>query len=40
MATLEELEETAKLWLTSGRQCAPLDDAQLKDLENTFGASW
>jgi ribulose-5-phosphate 4-epimerase/fuculose-1-phosphate aldolase len=40
MATLEELEETARLWLLSDPRPAPLDDAALDQLRQTFGASW
>jgi ribulose-5-phosphate 4-epimerase/fuculose-1-phosphate aldolase len=40
MATLEELEETARLWLLSGRSAAPLAEAQLQELRESFGASW
>ncbi len=36
MATLEELEETAKLWLLSHRSAAPLDDAQIDELRTRF----
>ena len=39
-AVLEELEETAKLWLLSGRQTAPLSADQLDDLRCHFGAAW
>jgi len=40
MATLEELEETAKLWLLDGRGTVPLSAAQIDELRNAFGASW
>lgn len=40
MATLEELEETAKLWLTSQAKPAPLSDSQIDELRQTFGARW
>ena len=40
MATLEELEETAKLWLMCQPQPSPLDAAQLAELQDTFGAVW
>ena len=40
MATLEELEETAKLWLACGRSCDPLDAAQIEELRLAFGVSW
>ncbi len=37
---LEELEETAKLWLATGRSATPLDAAQIDELRRTFGARW
>lgn len=40
MATLEELEETAKLWLMCCPRPTPLDASQLTELEQTFGANW
>jgi len=40
MAVLEELEETARLWQLNGQCAAPLDDAQLDELRQTFGARW
>ena len=40
MATLEELEETAKLWLMTRPNAAPLGAAQIAELRNAFGASW
>jgi ribulose-5-phosphate 4-epimerase/fuculose-1-phosphate aldolase len=40
MAVLEELEETAKLWLLNRQQAAPLTAAQIEDLRKTFGAVW
>jgi ribulose-5-phosphate 4-epimerase/fuculose-1-phosphate aldolase len=40
MATLEELEETAKLWLMSSPKPAPLSDGQIDELRATFGARW
>ncbi len=40
MATLEELEETARLWLMPGAKPAPLSTAQLEELRATFGARW
>jgi ribulose-5-phosphate 4-epimerase/fuculose-1-phosphate aldolase len=39
-AVLEELEETAKLWLMSQRQATPLNDSQIDDLRQSFGAIW
>jgi ribulose-5-phosphate 4-epimerase/fuculose-1-phosphate aldolase len=40
MAVLEELEETAKLWLLGGRSAAPLDEANIDALRQAFGARW
>jgi ribulose-5-phosphate 4-epimerase/fuculose-1-phosphate aldolase len=40
MATLEELEETAKLWLLTARRPDPLTPAQLDALRDAFGAHW
>jgi len=40
MGTLEELEETARVSLLSGKSVAPLTDAQIDDLRRTFGARW
>lgn len=40
MATLEELEETAKLWLLSEFGCSSLGESELGDLRETFGTSW
>jgi len=39
-AVLEELEETAKLWLLCTPQPAPLGDAQIGALRQHFGAAW
>jgi ribulose-5-phosphate 4-epimerase/fuculose-1-phosphate aldolase len=39
-AALEELEETAKLWLLTKRQATPLSDAQLAELRQRFDAAW
>jgi ribulose-5-phosphate 4-epimerase/fuculose-1-phosphate aldolase len=39
-AVLEELEETARVWLASGRNAAPLDDNQIDALRRAFGARW
>jgi ribulose-5-phosphate 4-epimerase/fuculose-1-phosphate aldolase len=38
MAVLEELEETARLWLLARPK--PLDLPQIDELRNTFGARW
>ena len=40
MATLEELEETAKLWLMCTPRPTPLNAEQLTELQQTFGAVW
>jgi ribulose-5-phosphate 4-epimerase/fuculose-1-phosphate aldolase len=40
MATLEELEETARLWLLTGRKPEPLTAEQINQLRQHFGASW
>ena len=44
MATLEELEETARLWLLSapkaGPRPEPLTDTQIDELRGTFNARW
>ena len=37
---LEELEETARLWLLSEPRPVPLDAAALAELAETFGAVW
>ncbi|OYT83319.1 MAG: aldolase [Pseudomonas sp. PGPPP4] len=37
---LEELEETARLWLLSEPRPAPLDATALAELAETFGAVW
>ena len=39
-AVLEELEETARLWLLCEPRPAALDDAALTDLQRRFGAVW
>jgi 3-dehydro-4-phosphotetronate decarboxylase len=39
-AVLEELEETAKLWLMSDRQATTLSESQIQELRETFGALW
>ena len=40
MAVLEELEETARLWLLTTPRPAPLSDVQIEELRRTFGAHW
>lgn len=40
MALLEELEETARLWLLAQRGAAPLGPEQLEELRREFGARW
>ena len=40
MAVLEELEETARLWMLSGRQAKPLDEARIEELRSAFDARW
>jgi ribulose-5-phosphate 4-epimerase/fuculose-1-phosphate aldolase len=40
MAALEELEETARLWLLAERKTEPLTSAQIDQLRQQFGASW
>lgn len=37
---LEELEETARLWLMSQPRPEPLDQHALDELRDTFGAAW
>jgi ribulose-5-phosphate 4-epimerase/fuculose-1-phosphate aldolase len=39
-AVLEELEETAKLWLMSQRQATPLSEPHIEELRQSFGAIW
>jgi ribulose-5-phosphate 4-epimerase/fuculose-1-phosphate aldolase len=39
-AVLEELEETAKLWLLSQRRVSALSQAQIQELRTTFCAIW
>ncbi|MFP6560413.1 aldolase [Paraburkholderia sp. B3] len=39
-AVLEELEETARLWLMTNPKPEPLDEAALDDLRRSFGARW
>ena len=40
MAALEELEETAKLWLLGGRSATPLSEDRIEALRQAFGARW
>jgi ribulose-5-phosphate 4-epimerase/fuculose-1-phosphate aldolase len=40
MAVLEELEETAKLWMLSHPRPQPLEEAQVAELRAAFGAAW
>lgn len=40
MAVLEELEETARLWMLSQPRPQPLDEAQIAELRSAFGAAW
>ena len=40
MATLEELEETARIWLLSNPRPAPLSEAAIDELRQAFGARW
>lgn len=40
MALLEELEETARLWLMTTPRPAPLNDAQIRELRERFSAPW
>ena len=40
MATLEELEETAKLWQLTQGTALPLQDSDIAELRQTFGAFW
>jgi ribulose-5-phosphate 4-epimerase/fuculose-1-phosphate aldolase len=37
---LEELEETARLWLMTNPRPAPLDETALEELRAVFGARW
>lgn len=39
-AVLEELEETARLWLMTNPKPAPLDESAIDDLRRSFGARW
>ena len=40
MAVLEELEETARLWLMSQPRPTPLPPEQIQELREAFNASW
>ena len=40
MATLEELEETARLWLMTTPRPAALGDERIEELRRIFGARW
>lgn len=40
MATLEELEETARLWLMCDPKPVPLGETQIAELRERFGAAW
>jgi len=40
MAVLEELEETAKLWMLMGYRAEPLTEPQIEELRRAFGARW
>jgi len=40
MAVLEELEETARLWLLCQPRPAPLTDDRIDELRRAFGAAW
>jgi 3-dehydro-4-phosphotetronate decarboxylase len=40
MAVLEELEETAKLWWLVKPSPIPLTEAEIAELQRTFGAQW
>ena len=40
MAVLEELEETAKLWMLMGYRAQPLGEPQIEELRRAFGARW
>jgi ribulose-5-phosphate 4-epimerase/fuculose-1-phosphate aldolase len=39
-AVLEELEETARLWLLADAKPAPLPETAIEELRRSFGASW
>ena len=40
MATLEEVDETAKLRLVYAGRCTQLNTVQIEELRRAFGASW
>ncbi|CDR17490.1 aldolase [Streptomyces iranensis] len=40
LAVLEELEETARLWLLTDRRPGPLTTDAIDELRTTFGAAW
>ncbi|WP_262698378.1 MULTISPECIES: aldolase [Streptomyces] len=40
LAVLEELEETARLWLLTDRRPEPLTTDAIDELRTTFGAAW
>jgi hypothetical protein len=40
MAVLEELEETARLWLGAEPKPAPLSAVEIDDLRRHLGARW
>jgi ribulose-5-phosphate 4-epimerase/fuculose-1-phosphate aldolase len=40
MAVLEELEETARLWLMTTPRPVPLDEPAINELRRHFGAAW
>lgn len=40
MAVLEELEETARLWLLARREIQPLNEEAIAELRSAFGAHW
>ena len=40
MAVLEELEETARLWMLCQPRPTPLTEPQIEELRHTFGAQW
>jgi 3-dehydro-4-phosphotetronate decarboxylase len=40
MAVLEELEESARIWLLAGRAPSPLGEDAIDELRRAFGARW